>query len=121
MTSSQPGLFPTDVSCSPDGPARATPWQDIAGAWLIHEQRCGCTSPGCWLSYAPRGSSARTSLAFCRSPSAPDATSPESCGTWPTSGWSAPGGYWTLATSECPNDGAASSLSDILDPPGERL
>lgn len=44
-----------------------------------------------------------------------------SSGRWLTSGMGSPIEFWTLSTSEFPNSVVESSLSDILEPPGEHL
>src|SRR4051812_2512997 len=113
MTSEQLELFPNEPSSPLAGLARATHLGAVVAGWVTHARDCGCTSRDCWRNYVRPGSSARTSLAFSRSTT--DETSAPSSGTWPSSGWTGPGGYWTLAVSEYPTDAADSSLSDILE------
>ena len=67
---------------------------------------------GCGLA----GSSGKTSPVFC--PQTAGGTSAPSSGRWRNSGMVAPGECWTLSSSECPSDGVASSLSDILETGG---
>src|SRR6266852_1540599 len=117
MTSGQLDLFPAGESWPPGGPARVTPSQGIAAAWLTHAATCGCTSPGCWLSFVPAGFSARTCLGYTASTTAP--TSP-SCGQAShNSAIGTPSGYWTLNTSESPSGASGSSLPDILQTDGD--
>jgi hypothetical protein len=67
-----------------------------------------------WLAAcAPLGWCGRTSPASCH-PTA-DGTLEPSSGAWSNSGMGSPTECWTLSTSEFPSDGAASSLSDILE------
>lgn len=44
-----------------------------------------------------------------------------SSGRWQNSGMGSPTEFWTLSTSEFPSSVVESSLSDILEPPSERL
>lgn len=59
------------------------------------------------------GSSGKTCPEF--SPATEEGISVPSSGRWANSGFTVPGGCWTLATSECPRGGVASTLSDILE------
>lgn len=47
---------------APDGPARATAWRAVVGAWLTRDPGCGTRSPASWLSSAPPGSSAQPEI-----------------------------------------------------------
>ena len=62
---------------------------------------------------APYGWCGRTSPASCRSTE--DGRLEPSSECWSNSGMASRGESWTLSTLEYPNDGAASSLSDILE------
>jgi hypothetical protein len=61
----------------------------------------------------PYGWCGRTSPASCRSTT--DGHLEPSSGCWSNSGMGSPTEFWTLSISEYPSDGAASSLSDILE------
>jgi len=67
MTSSQPALTLEMESLPQGGHARETVWRGVVAAWMTHAPDCGAKSCACWLNFAPPGSSARTSLAFCKS------------------------------------------------------
>src|SRR5216683_1436370 len=75
------------------------------------------TSPSSLLDLlvdsGPYGWCGRTSPASCRSTT--DERLEPSSGCWSNSGMGSPTGFWTLSISEYPSDGAASSLSDILE------
>ena len=75
------------------------------------------TSPSSLLDLlidsGPYGWCGRTSPASCRSTT--DGRLEPSSGCWSNSGMGSPTEFWTLSISEYPSDGAASSLSDILE------
>src|ERR1700687_2024868 len=75
------------------------------------------TSPSSLLDLlvdsGPYGWGGRKSPASCRSTE--DGRLEPSSGCWSNSGMGSPTEFWTLSTSEYPSDGAASSLSDILE------
>src|ERR1700744_3777639 len=75
------------------------------------------TSPSSLLDLladsAPYGWYGRTSPASCRSTT--DGRLEPSSGCWSNSGMGSPTEFLTLSISEYPSDGAASSLSDILE------
>ncbi len=65
------------------------------------------------IVFGRAGYSGKTSPAFC--PATADGTLVPSSGQWSNSGTGSPTESWTLNSSECPNDAAESSLSDILE------
>ena len=75
------------------------------------------TSPSSLLALladsGPYGWCGRTCPVSC--PSTKDERLEPSSGCWSNSGMGSPTEFWTLSISEYPNDGAASSLSDILE------
>lgn len=66
----QPGLFQSGESSPEASPAKTSPWQDAARAWLAHARDCSGTSCGWPTSCVHAGSFLRTSPGSCR-PSAP--------------------------------------------------
>ena len=65
------------------------------------------------IASGPLGWCGRTSPVSCRSTM--DGRLEPSSGCWSNAGMGSPTEFWTLSFSEYPSDGAASSLSDILE------
>lgn len=106
-TSQQLTLFAEDF------PALTYRWLGTALDWLESNQDSGGSSIELLRSLRRDGLLLRTSPAFCRQ--APDGIWEPSSGRWANSGIWGPTGCLTLNTLEWPSDGAACSLSDILE------
>jgi len=96
-----------------DSRARITALQESAADWLATVARSGGRCIGSLLSAAPPGLSERMYLGSF--PAMEDETSSPSSSPLFNSGMASPGLIWTASTSEWRNDGAACSLSDILE------
>lgn len=93
--------------------ARITALQESAAAWLETVVRSGGSSIGSLLTSSPPGLSEKMYLGCF--PRVEDETSSSSSIPLFNSGMASPGLYWTANTSEWRSDGAACSLSDILE------
>ena len=96
-----------------DSHAKICPSRAVVRAWLASDPASGGSFIESLTSYVPAGSLSKTSLGFCRV-TADGIWEPYS-GHWQTSGIGGPTGCLTLSMPEWPSDGAACSLSDILE------
>jgi len=81
--------------------------------WMIRVATSPSSLLDLLIASAPYGWFGRTSPASCQLTE--DGRLEPSSGCWSNSGMASHGESWTLSTSEYPSDGAASSLSDILE------
>ena len=98
---------------SEDPPAKASASRGFERDLLTHEETSCSRILQSLGSIAPSGFFGRTSPVSC--PSTEDGLLGPSSGGWQNSGMGSPTGFLTLSTSEFPSDGAACSLSDILE------
>src|SRR5690625_2001133 len=94
-------------------PARICLSRAVVRAWLESDPASGGSSTASFLSSLPVGSLSKTSLASCHQVA--DGTWESSSGRWGNWGMGGPTESWTLNGSEWPSDGAACSLSDMLE------
>lgn len=120
MTSEPLALDQDEPLFSLDSPAKTSPSQDVAAAYVrAHAPASSSRSSASFATSLPAGSFSRTSLDSCRRTE--DGLWAPSSGAWLTSGMGSPTECWTLSTSESPSDAVESSLSDVLETPGQHL
>ena len=107
------------ISSAEDSPARTLVLQATERDLLASVQDYGTSSIVSLVRSLPAGFSSRTSLACY--PATAEPTLPSSFQGWRSSGMGGPTGFWTLNTSEWPNDADVCSLSDVLETPGPHL
>ena len=107
--------FRNQTSGAGDSPAKISAQQDgDAGSPQELDPALPSGSLTLWNSDDLTGSCLRTSLGSSRPIAA--LTSPDFSARWSNSGTASRGGFLMLNTSESPSDGAACSLSEILEP-----
>jgi hypothetical protein len=94
-------------------PARISPSQDFERDWTESVVNSPSNSLTLLSAFAPAGFFGRTSPACCQAME--DGRLEPSSEGWGNSGMGSPTEFLTLSISEFPKDGAASSLSDILE------
>jgi len=99
--------------CAVASPVKTSVLQDAARDWLESEAGFGMSTIAFLQRLIQSGLSSRMSPACY--PVEGGETLPSSFEGWSNSGMASSGGYLTLSISECPNDGAGCSLSDILE------
>lgn len=104
---------PQSISSSQEPRASRFPSWANARAWMTSVANWQWDSGESFAQLTHDGSSGKTSPEF--SPATKGETSAPSSGRWGNSGFTVPGGFWTLATSECPRGGVGSTLSDVLE------
>lgn len=111
--SEQMSLLPS-MSSSEDSPAPTYPWPAVVKAWLEKRPDSSSSSYASLLRSLPVGWSSKTSMASCRLTE--DGTWEPSSERWGDAGFGGPTVAVTLNGGDHPSDGAASFLSDILEP-----
>jgi hypothetical protein len=105
------------ISSSEEAHASLSPQQESDLEWMIHVATWHSTTSELLGTFSRSGSSMKTSQAFCRLTK--DTILPPSWGKWSNSGMGSPTEFLTLNTSEFPNEGEESLLSDVLMAIGE--
>jgi hypothetical protein len=119
MTLEQLDLFPSEELSLEVSPARISPSPEKGPASPESDQDSSGKSFDFLMNFIPSGSSSKMSLVSCQLTE--DGIWQPSSKRWLTSGMASPGECWTLSTSESPKDVVESSLSAILEIPGEHL
>ena len=93
--------------------AKVSPSRESGLAWMTRVATWQSSFFDLLHAFASNGSSLKTSLASCRRTE--DGILEPSSGSWANAGMGSPTAFWTLNTSEFPNDADVCSLSDVLE------